>query len=142
MEADLDGLEPLGDRPQAPGEAVDVVAGRQVQIADRLGAGLLGSLARPERDLERLVRPWVVDQELGEFAQCALPSGGEAVPDLIAAALVHIVHRHGTATNSGPLRSMDTHASRILPTVSVNYEPRVRDALWATVPVAKPYANQ
>ena len=36
VERVLDRLEPLGDRPQPPGQAVDVVAGRQVQVADRL----------------------------------------------------------------------------------------------------------
>src|SRR4051794_3153600 len=92
VERVLDRLEALRDRAQAPRQAVDVVARRQVQIADRAGARLRGTLPRAERDLQRLVHPGVVDQDLGQLTQGALATRRNAIPYTVAAAFVHIVH--------------------------------------------------
>ena len=72
VERVLDSLEALGHRAQAPGHALDVGGGRQVQCAerrllrlDRLLAGLEGSCDRP-------VDHRVGDQLLGDLAECFL----------------------------------------------------------------------
>ena len=97
VEPVLDLLEPLGEGAQPAREPVDVVAGGQVQVADRARPGLRGALTGAEGDLQGLVQPGVLDQELRQVAQRALPPRRDTVPDAFAAALVHIVPRHGTA---------------------------------------------
>jgi hypothetical protein len=92
IERVLDGLEALGNRAQAPGKAVDIVAGREVEVPEGAGARLGGALPRPERNLQSLVHPGVVDQQLGEVTQRSLASPGTAITFAFAAALVHIVH--------------------------------------------------
>src|SRR5215208_6879855 len=105
IEGVLHRLEALGDGPQPACEPVDVVAGRQVQVADRARARLRGALPGAEGDLQRLVQPRIVDQELGELAQSPLSPSRDPVSDSFAAALVHIVHTHGTAPNEARLGS-------------------------------------
>src|SRR5829696_8741983 len=92
IERVLDGLEALGDRAQAPGETVDVVSCRQIQIADRAGPRLRRALPSLESEVQRLVHPRVLDQDLGEVTQRSLASRGDAIAYAFAAAFVHIVH--------------------------------------------------
>jgi hypothetical protein len=103
VERVLNRLEPLGDRPQPPGEPVDVAAGGQIQVADGGLARLRSPLAGAEGELQSLIHPGVVDEELGELAQRALAARRDSIPDPFATTLFHIVHTHGTAPASTPL---------------------------------------
>ena len=84
----LDALEALGDRPHAPGEALDVGGRGDVQRAHRDLLGLGGLLARLEGAGQRAVDQRVLEQVLGELAQRVLALPGQAAAQPFRGGLV------------------------------------------------------
>ena len=73
VDAVLDALQPLRQRPHAPGQALQVGRGRQVQRAHRGLLGLHGLLARVERAGQRLVDQRGLQQLLRELPERSSP---------------------------------------------------------------------
>ena len=88
VDAVLDPLEPLRDRPQAPGQALDVGGGRDVERAHRGLLRLDGALAGAEGARDRGVDERVLEQVLGELAHRVLARARELVAQALA-----VVHR-------------------------------------------------
>ena len=84
IDAVLDALEPLRDRPQPPGQALDVGRGRDVQRAHRRLLRLHGPLAGAEGARDRGVDDRVLEQVLRELADRVLARARELVADALA----------------------------------------------------------
>ena len=116
VDAVLDALQALGDRPHAPREALDVGRGREVQRAERDLLGLGGLLARLEGARDGAVDERVLEQVLGEPSEGVLALSGKALAQAVAAGfLVHAAERYRVRpSGAGPQHAAPRSSSPYL----------------------------